>query len=55
MIQGAYKTGNHLHAAEESMPQGWVKRYRFRRRIRNIRSAPDRFGPAEHVAREEEK
>jgi GT2 family glycosyltransferase len=51
----AYKIGNRLHAAEESMPRGWIKRYRFRRRIRNIRSALDRFGPTEHVAREEER
>ena len=51
----AYKVGNRLHAAEESMPRGYVKRYRFRRRIRNIRCALDRFGPAEHVAQGEER
>ena len=51
----AYKVGNRLHAAEESMPRGYVKRYRFRRRIRDIRCALDRFGPAERVAGGEEK
>ena len=39
----ACKAGNRLRAAEESMPRGYVKRYRFRRRIREIRDALERF------------